>query len=337
MSYIDLKYIRLIGPRLDKFKEKDTGKLFNFRCPFCGDSTKNKNRARGFLYPKNSDFMFKCHNCGLGMSFPKFLEELSPALHKDYVMERFVAGTTGRNTNVKEPKYTFEAPTFDRSKTEYESKMVRVCDLNSSHPSRAYLQDRDIPEEYFCDKTIYYTDNFSKIFYENSCKVESDPRVVFTLIDENENVLGFQGRSILPESTFRYLNFMLDSDNPKLYGLHHVNTEKPVYVCEGIFDSLFLSNSVAMCGSDVSSELLKSHGIDNPIYVLDNEPRNKEIVKKYEKLVESGNSVVIWPSDLSEKDINDMVLNKLDPMSIIEKNTYSGLEAKIKLSIWKKV
>ena len=45
---------------------------------------------------------------------------------------------------------------------------------------------------------------------------------------------------------------MLDEDSPKVYGLDTINTAETVYVTEGPFDSNFIGNAIAMCGSDVN-------------------------------------------------------------------------------------
>ena len=74
--------------------------------------------------------------------------------------------------------------------------------------------------------------------------------------------------------------------------------------------------------------------------VFDNEPRNREIVKNIEKAIEEHYSVVIWPHDIKEKDINDMIISGLTSVEIsdiIHRNTFSGLQAKTQLSHWKKV
>ena len=70
---------------------------------------------------------------------------------------------------------------------------------------------------------------------------------------------------------------------------------------------------------------------------FDNEKRNKQIVDRIEKAINKHFPVVIWPSDVKEKDINDMVLSGLDVDSMLKSNTYSGLEAKAKLISWKRV
>jgi hypothetical protein len=89
-----------------------------------------------------------------------------------------------------------------------------------------------------------------------------------------------------------------------------------------------------MCGSDV---YVPSGTADDCCYVYDNEPRNTEIVKRISKTIDSGDSVVIWPSSVKEKDINDMYLAGHAVQNMVESNTYRGLEAKLKLNTWKKV
>ena len=46
---------------------------------------------------------------------------------------------------------------------------------------------------------------------------------------------------------------------------------------------------------------------------------------------------MIFPKEVLEKDLNDMVLAGRDVQKLVESNTYSGLEAKLKLNEWKKV
>ena len=127
---------------------------------------------------------------------------------------------------------------------------------------------------------------------------------------------------------------MLDDDAPKIYGLDNIRRDAPVYITEGPFDSTFIRNAIAMCGADVD---ISNWGISNPVWIYDNEPRNREIVNRIGRTIDNGNSIVIWPTNIIEKDVNDMVLSGQDVMSVVELNTYSGLEAKIKFNNWKKI
>ena len=84
-----------------------------------------------------------------------------------------------------------------------------------------------------------------------------------------------------------------------------------------------------MCGADAD---VRRWGINNPVWIYDNEPRNREIVNRIDRTIDKGDSVVIFPSSIDEKDINDMVIAGHDVQKIVECNTYSGLVAKLNLT-----
>ena len=111
MDLVDSKFIGLVSSRLQKFK-KVKADLYNFRCPICGDSQRNKSKTRGYLYSVKADMNFRCHNCGASMTLSNFLKTIDPVIHKQYVFERFKGGHTGRGTVVEEPKFDFKPPQF---------------------------------------------------------------------------------------------------------------------------------------------------------------------------------------------------------------------------------
>ena len=127
---------------------------------------------------------------------------------------------------------------------------------------------------------------------------------------------------------------MLEDDAPKIYGLDDINTGETVYVTEGPFDSTFISNSIAMCGADGD---VNKWGITNPVWIYDNEPRNRQIVERLATTISRGDRVVIFPKNILEKDINDMYLSGQNVQKVVESNIYQGLEAKLKLQDWKRV
>ncbi len=322
MNHIDSKFIGLLSSRLEKFKRIKSN-LYNFRCPICGDSKKNKSKTRGYLYAMKADVNFKCHNCGASMTFSNFLKQLDPALHKQYIFERFKTNSSGRGTVIEEPIFKFEAPKF---KTKI--KLPKASD----HPRPAgYLAARKLDAENF-----YYAEEFKK--FVNSLKPTFDStkydeeRIVIPLYYE-KNLIGLQGRAIDPNPV-KYLTVMFNDDAPKIYGLDNIRRDAPVYVTEGPFDSAFIRNAIAMCGADAD---VRRWGISNPVWIYDNEPRNREITNRLSKTIDSGDKVVIWPESIDDKDINDMVMSGLDVQSVIESNTYSGLEAKLKFTTWKKI
>ena len=323
MDLVDSKYIGLVSSRLQKFK-KVKNNLYNFRCPICGDSQKNKNKTRGYIYQVKNNSNFKCHNCGASMSFNNFLKTLDGTLHKQYTMEKFKEGHTGKNFVVEAPKLEFKKPVFKKS--------IDLPKASTNQVAREYLEKRKLNPDKF-----YYADRFK--WWSNTQKQTFDtigrdePRIIIPLYDEDKNMIGFQGRA-LDKSPNKYITIMIQEEAPKIYGLETIDRELPIYVVEGPFDSTFISNSVALCGSDGDLGYLKG---SDTILVYDNEPRNREIVKRIERCIERNQRVVIWPSNILEKDINDMVLARHDVQSMLESNTYQGLEAKIKFNNWKKI
>lgn len=324
MDLIDDKYINLISTRLEKFTKKNSN-LYNCRCKICGDSQKNKSRARGYFYSVKNNTNYKCHNCGINISLNNYLKQIDPILHQQYCLEKYSSGFTGKNFTAETPKFDFKKPVF--------RKTLNLPKASEIPVSKSYLENRKLnPEDfYYAEKFKEWTNTLHKTFDQKALKYE-ESRIVIPLYYKKE-LVGFQGRSIGP-SQIKYITIMLEEDAPKIYGYDTVNLNDPVYIIEGPFDSTFIHNSVAMCGSDLN---LKDLNISHPVYVYDNEPRNQEIHKRMESRIESGESIVIWPSIIKEKDINDMVLSGLNVQSVIESSTYSGLVAKLKFNEWKKV
>ncbi|MDB4631290.1 hypothetical protein OAF61_02205 [Pseudomonadales bacterium] len=330
MDFIDVKYINLISSRLQKFKRVKP-KLYNFRCNYCGDSQKNKNKARGFLYQVKNNTNYKCHNCGISISFANLLKDLDPQTYKQYTFEKFKEGNTGKNFVTETPEDMFgkirnTKPTF-KKKIDIDLPSAFEVDV-----SKHYLESRAILSGKF-----YYAENFQE--FVNTLKPGSfqntkygEQRIVIPLV-RNEKLIGLQGRA-LSTNPVKYLTIMLDEDEPKIYGLDTINKSLPVYVTEGPFDSTFIRNSIAMCGADAD---VINWGIRNPVWIYDNEPRNEHIIRRIGQTIDQGGTVVIWPSGVREKDINDMVLNGHRVQEIVDKNTYKGLEAKLKFTTWKKV
>jgi transcription elongation factor Elf1 len=328
-----MKYVNLVSPKLQRFKTKKIG-LYNFACPYCGDS-KKKNKARGYIYQTKSDLNFKCHNCGMTRSFTYFLKDIDPYLYDQYLMERYREGLTGRGTVAPDPKFDFEKPTFKKN---IFSSIPKISSLDANHTARKYLSDRKIPEKYF-DK-LYYAEDFNSWVKEHNDEYQSsktDSRIIIPFIFKDGTVYGYQGRSLDKNTKLRYITTILDKSYPKIYGLDSVKTSggSLVFVTEGPFDSMFLPNAIAMAGSDgLPDELIPKNQV---VMVFDNEPRNKQIVDKISRYIDKSYKVVIWPNNVHEKDINDMVLAGIDIQEVLRDNIFSSLEAKLKFNEWKKV
>jgi len=239
-------------------------------------------------------------------------------------LEKFKEGHTGKNFVVEAPELKFKKPVF--------RKKLDLPKASTNSFAKEYLEKRKLNPDKF-----YFADKFKE--WTNSQKQTFDPigrdesRIIIPLYDDTNNLIGFQGRS-LGSNSVKYITVMIDEEAPKIYGLNTIDQRLPVYVVEGPFDSTFVNNSVALCGSDGDVRCLEGSDI---VFVYDNEPRNREIVNRIDKCISRGERVVIWPSKIVEKDINDMVLAGHKVMDVIKSNTYSGLEAKIKFNNWKKI
>ena len=322
MDFVDVKYINLISSRFQKFKRVKNN-LYNFRCPICGDSQTNKNKARGYLYQIKNNTNYKCHNCGVNVSFNNFLKQIDTEIHKQYIFEKFKEGNTGKNFTTEAPILHFEAPKF-KSKLD-------LPKASENPVAKAYLEKRKLNSNNY-----YYAERFKE--WTNSLRPTFDfvgkdePRIIIPLFYQN-TLVGFQGRA-LGSNKVKYITIMLTDDAPKIYGLDEIKKDTPVYITEGPFDSTFISNSIALCGADGD---VGKWGISDAVWIYDNEPRNTEILSRISRVIEMGQKVVIWPSTIKEKDINDMILSGLNVQSVIESNIYSGLQAKLKFTTWKKI
>jgi len=326
--YTEIKYLNLLSVRLEKFKKKGDY-LWNFRCPVCGDSKNNKNKARGFVFQVKGDLLYKCHNCQYSVPLPKLIEDMDPVLYKQYRMEKFKDSGKTKVDMRKVKKVVSAAPVF-RSKDILDD-LTPVDKLNNSHPAKEYLLTRKLPT-----KALYYTEKFKE--WTNHVKpgtfqeiTHDEGRIIIPFIDKEGVVFGFQGRS-LHNSGLRYITVLLEEERPKIFGMNSIDYDKTIFITEGPFDSLLLENAVAMAGADVCDV----SGMGECVYVYDNEPRNTQITDRIEKHIGEGHRVVIWPTNIKEKDINDMYLAGISVNEIVQSNTYQGLTAKLKFNDWKK-
>jgi transcription elongation factor Elf1 len=329
-SYIDLKFINEISSRLGQFRKK-TDYLFNFRCPHCGDSKKSKTKARAYLYRVKNDMFFKCHNCGQGQNLSNFIKFIDPKVYESYLFERYKGSTPAT------PK-----PTFDFKPVKFKDQtilddLIKVSDLKEDHPVRQYVLKRKIPEKYFdilylCNKFMTFV---NKVKPKTFPYIKQDhPRLIIPFFDTAGKLFAFQGRAFGNEQP-KYLTIKLDEKKQKVYGLERVNFQEQVYIVEGPIDSLFVDNCLAAAGADLTLRVSP----ENVTYIFDNEPRNKEIIKRMYDVIEKDYNIVIWPEDIQLKDVNDMIMagmNKVEIKNIISKNTHRQLEALSKLSQYKK-
>ena len=330
MSTIDIQYIMQVSSRLEAFKRKSQN-LYNFRCPYCGDSAKKRSKARGYFYRIKNDMFFKCHNCGEGKTVGTFLKDIDNELYKQYIVDRYKGSVS---TNVEEPKFEFKPVKF----VDKPLRGLKSFDKLEEHPAFQIMKQREIPKEFY--SKLYLVPKFysycNTLLPNKFPKVKNDhPRLLIPFFDEDDNMFAFQGRSFGKEEP-KYVTIRLDEKKKKIFGLDRLDLNKHIYIVEGPIDSLFIDNCIAMAGADLELDYNK----DKCTVIFDNEPRNTEILKRMNKTIEAGYSIFIWPSEITyEKDINDLIISgntKQNIQGLIDDHTYSGLSAKQQFINWKK-
>ena len=339
---IDSKYVRLISSRLRNFKQKNDY-LWNFSCPICGDSQKNKTKARGYVFQKGTDLFYRCHNCGVSTNVGNLIKQVDGALHKEYVLERYTSGKSN-NAYTANTILNISPPRFDKvAKQKFFEHGEWVSNLPSGHFCLEYVIKRKIPEKFF-DKLLFtsHYKQFCDVLIPNHGKqILDDARLVIPFYDEYNELIAISGRALeTSDKTLRYVTIRTnESEDKLLYGLDRIDKSKSIKIVEGPIDSLFLSNCVASGDANLTIAA-KNIDSDKKILIFDNEPRNKEIVKMMQDAIKSQHDVVIWPDTIQGKDINEMVVNGLSPdeiEKIISNNTFRNLEAQTKFVFWKKV
>ena len=299
--YIEQKYLLLVSPQLQQFKKKGDY-LYNFRCPYCGDSKKSRTKARGFIFRKENNLIYKCHNCGKGANLQNFLKYVDSKIYNDYILERY------KKSETVEPDIgKFTKPKFLKGDSPLKS-IQKVSSLQWNHSVKELVVSRKIPSNVHFE--LFYSPQFYKwvntiIPNKFASLVKDHARLVIPFFDENNKMFALQGRAFGDENP-KYITIKLQ-DKEKIFGLDRVDWKKTVYVCEGPLDSLFVENCIATAQSD----LRIPH--NDAVLIPDNEPRNREVVKQIKKYIEEDYAVVLWPDNVKEKDYPNILITSGSP------------------------
>lgn len=341
MLWLQQAYISRLSFLLNKLNK--VGDTYNFRCPFCGDSKKTPLKTRGYLYVSEDgqSYNYRCHNCGASMSFYSFLNKMDVELCKEYVFES-LRHNEKNVPMVKEKKKLFEINGLhELVRDNYHPKLSipSIQSLPDDNECKKYVISRKIPKKHW--NRLYYADDFSKFLVTigtEDGKYPSDKRLIIPAYNENKKLIYVQGRSLDPTSKMRYFTYEVDKSRKKLYGLDRVKYNKMIYVFEGPIDSLFVDNSIATMDSNLclNGDMIK----DNTTLVFDNQPRNPSFLKCVKKAVDLGYRCCFFPSWVNGKDVNEMVTNGMTEaqvVDLIDKNSFSGIQAKMKFNTWRKI
>ena len=336
--FLQIAYAKILGSRLERFKvKKESPFLANGRCPVCGDSAKNKTKTRFSIYSKNGELNVGCFNCGLSTTLLSFLKVHYKALFDEFLFEKF-----RHNAPTVKKEFVPEVVKYELSPETNELDLPLVSDLPDDHFAKQYIKSRKLPNYpfYYADKFYEYSSQFNDTFSSNK---RDEARIVIPFFDRKGKIFAYQGRDLSGHSNQKYVTVKINDKTPLLFGFERLVLNKPILLVEGPLDSLFLGNAMASVNASLATTanwFLRGSKIDSGLLtvVLDNEPRNKAVVAEYEKAIESGLKIVIWPKAVDQyKDINEMIMNGIDPVALIKSNTYQGLVANLNFNNWKKV
>ena len=338
MLHIDMKYASLLGTRLRNFAKKNDY-LWNYSCPICGDSKKNPRKARGYIYKFKQDLLVKCHKCGYSTNIGNLIKYIDSNLYDEYVVERYKNGATRYNDHKDIAEVLPPTVEIDLDDSVLD-ELSRIDRMREDHPAVQYVANRNIPKDkwnllYFSPKFKSYVNSITPKFPEPIN--DEHPRLVIPYFNAHGKVIAFQGRAFGKEEP-KYYTIKIDETEEKIYGLERIDFARRIYVVEGPIDSLFLPNAIAVSGSSFDTPTIRQL-LTNATIVMDNEPRSKEITKQLAKYIDKGYNVVMYPDTVVEKDINEMILSGKTPdqiLDLINRNTFTGMEAKLRFTEWRK-
>lgn len=336
-DWVDYEYAEILARYYQGYEKVRANPLkINARCPVCGDSATDEFKARFWIFDsvKKGMLLVHCFNCDYNNSFSGFLKQQDDALYREYLLEKRKNDTSAVKKVVK------EEPKLDNFKTKLTIEKLDYCErldrLDKSHPILKYVEDRCIPKSaysrlWFTGQWQELVNNVNEDTYENP---KPEYRLVIPIYNKQGKIEAFQGRALGNQQP-KYLTIKAHDAASKVYGVDKVDESKTVFILEGPIDSLFIDNAIAITGGSLDLDEVPYK--ENRAWVLDNEPRHPDTMKRLKKLIEAGEQVVMFDSvPWSGKDINEIVKNgeaTIEQVNeYINENIVSGLMAQLKFA-----
>jgi len=245
----EVDFIPLVDVLHDIFGESkshnDVRGQITFDCPVCSYDIKDLDEGdgKGNLEINYKMFVYKCWVCAESHHTHGHLNKLvfkygSPTRIRDfklYTPDEFVSRSTVSYKKVRLPKefIPFSDVSYGRKLTHKYKQAYK------------YLRSRNITDEMIKKFNIGYCDEG---LYEN--------RIIIPSYDEYDDLNYFVARSYLNYSKRKYMNPQADK-NTLIWNEHMIDWDKPIYLVEGVFDSIFLENSVPMLGKFITNNLFE--------------------------------------------------------------------------------
>lgn len=335
----------------------------NCRCPVCGDSEKSSIKARFWINEKDGSLLVGCFNCNYHSNFISFCKDYYPETFKELMFNKYNNDTDKKVEELKKRELDKELEKINQKKnslaflvsetleTSGKSKIqlaiekfsTPVKSLPKEHPIVAYMIQRKIPLKYW--NYFYFTQHWQELVNtinpESYKNFRSENRLLMVIKDFDSRITAVQGRSLEKDSRNKYITIKESDHSNKIFGLDKVDLSKTVFMTEGIVDSLFIENAIAITGGSLDFDSLPVSK-DNRVWVWDNEPFAPHTVQRIQKAVDAGENIVLFDKvSWTSKDINDLItkenISSKEVNEYLNQNIINGLQAQLRFKNWRKV
>lgn len=285
---------------------------WKIRCPFCGDSKKSARKKRGNYYLE--DGMYKCYNgeCQIYCDSFRLVAELESKplsqVKADFFKHEKSGGGDFEYVQELQPKHTNNEP----EKFVVPSSWTMLTDELKEYVHSRMLQ------------TAPNVQGELLLFYNTESR-----RLVIPWI-MNGKIAYYQERALSPHQQPKYLFPKATTGRP-LYGIDNVSSSYPwIFYLEGALDSIWVKNGTAAGSislSSTQSETLSNYIEHEVVYFPDNPWVDKAARENIRKLSEThkGLKVWMWPKGIQEKDVNELVCNRNDPMMFYHEKLHENV------------
>jgi len=247
---------------------------YNFRCNVCGDSKKNKMKRRGYLIRKrDKPWYFYCHNCQISMSAIKWLKEYFPLNYREYIKEIL----SSKKESIIKPilvKHINQENISEKDEIKFFIPILK---------GKGELFDSAIK---LCEKRLIPENVWKEWFVAINGKYRY--RLIIPFKNNKNKIYYWQGLKLKNYLNPKYLSRLGENLN-SIYNFYNIDRNKPVQIVEGVIDSLFLENSIALTGLKIHNELLKD--LNFKYFLLDYDDSG---IKNSIKLLEQGKYIFNW-------------------------------------------
>ncbi len=270
-----------------------TGSEYNFRCPICGDSQKDKHKKRAYIYFGKQEWVYACFNGTCEIYEPKPLlyvfKHYYPEIYKTVLFSGLQNKSENEYEHIKEKNviksYKPTGPSVFK-----EGELISIFDNNELCKKALELCERrkirkEVYSKWFVclkdDKFLTRDASGAVQFNDKNRPMgnEYGYRLIIPYYKYGGVWSQFDARDLRDNSYLRYRN--LEGVEKEFYNIDWLDTTKPFFLLEGSIDSSFIKNAVSFGGIKGMNQLFREHpevlqNKQNGIFIWDNDDSGKD-------------------------------------------------------------